>query len=113
MSTSYENLHCRPLEGHDPLSPDQIQNNLTKLPHWTFDGEFIEREFAFKNYELTIGFVNALAWMCNQQDHHPELLVRWGRCLVRFNTHSVGGISVNDFICAARANRLYEDAPTS
>jgi 4a-hydroxytetrahydrobiopterin dehydratase len=50
--------------------------------------------------------VNALAWICNTEDHHPELAVSYSRCVVRFNTHSVGGISVNDFICAAKADAL-------
>jgi 4a-hydroxytetrahydrobiopterin dehydratase len=66
----------------------------------------IEKTFAFKNYYETIAFVNALAWICHTQDHHPELAVSYNRCVVRFNTHSVGGISINDFICAAKTDAL-------
>jgi len=50
--------------------------------------------------------VNALAWICHTEDHHPELAVSYSRCVVRFSTRSVGGISVNDFICAAKADAL-------
>ena len=66
----------------------------------------IEKTFPFKNYHETIAFVNALAWVAHTEDHHPDLTVSYARCVVRFNTHSVGGISVNDFICAAKADAL-------
>ncbi len=53
-----------------------------------------------------MAFVNALAWIAHTEDHHPDLQVGYYRCTVRFSTHSVGGISVNDFICAAKADAL-------
>ena len=53
-----------------------------------------------------MAFVDALAWMCHVEDHHPDLAVRFDHCVVRFSTHSAGGISVNDFICAAKADAL-------
>lgn len=70
------------------------------------DGEEIRRNFRFKNYYQTIAFVNALAWVSHQQDHHPDLEVGYNRCVVRYSTHSVGGLSENDFICAARIDLL-------
>ncbi|MDT8386241.1 MAG: 4a-hydroxytetrahydrobiopterin dehydratase [Thiogranum sp.] len=70
------------------------------------DATEMQRSFRFKNYYHTIAFVNALAWIANQQDHHPDLEVGYNRCLVRFSTHSVGGLSENDFICAARVDAL-------
>ncbi len=75
---------------------------------WSLSANFTEmqRSFRFKNYYHTIAFVNALAWIANQQDHHPDLEVGYNRCLVRFSTHSVGGLSENDFICAARVDAL-------
>ena len=57
----------------------------------------IEKTFAFKNYLRTMAFVNAIAYIAEQQNHHPELLVRYKTCSVRFNTHDVGGISESDF----------------
>lgn len=76
--------------------------------HWSMSDEAdrIQREFRFKNYYQTIAFVNALAWIVHEQDHHPDLEVGYNRCVVRFSTHSVGGLSENDFICAARTDLL-------
>lgn len=70
------------------------------------DAKSIRRNFSFKNYYRTIAFVNALAYIAHTEDHHPDLEVGYNRCLVRFSTHSVGGLSENDFICAARVDTL-------
>jgi 4a-hydroxytetrahydrobiopterin dehydratase len=64
------------------------------------------RQFSFSDYGKTMAFVNAVAWIAHQQDHHPEMLVGYNIVTVRFVTHSVGGISRNDFVCAARVNAL-------
>jgi 4a-hydroxytetrahydrobiopterin dehydratase len=69
-------------------------------------GDSIEKTYAFDDYHRTLAFVNALAWIVHAEDHHPELRVGYGRCVVRFDTHSVGGISINDFICAAKVDAL-------
>ncbi|MBX3604997.1 MAG: 4a-hydroxytetrahydrobiopterin dehydratase [Piscinibacter sp.] len=98
--------HCRALEGHAPMSPAQIRDHLAQVSGWQLAGSAIEKTFAFRNYHETISFVNALAWIANAEDHHPELRVTYDRCVVRFDTHSVGGISINDFICAAKADAL-------
>lgn len=66
----------------------------------------IQRTFAFKNYYQTIAFVNALAWIAHREDHHPELQVSYKHCVVHYSTHSVGGLSENDFICAAKIDAL-------
>ena len=70
------------------------------------DSDRIQRCYRFKNYYQTIAFVNALAWVAHQQDHHPDLEVGYNRCCVHYSTHSVGGLSENDFICAARIDTL-------
>ena len=80
------------------------------LPGWSLRDGAIERSYAFRDYYQTLAFVNALAWIVHAQDHHPELVVGYNRCLVRWNTHSVGGISENDFICAARADAVFARA---
>ena len=53
-----------------------------------------------------MAFVNALAYMAHREDHHPDLGVHYNRCVVRYSTHDVGGLSENDFICAAKAEEL-------
>jgi 4a-hydroxytetrahydrobiopterin dehydratase len=97
---------CQPLEGHAPMGADEIARHLAALPGWVLAGNAIEKSWCFADFHRTMGFANAVAWIANQQDHHPDLAVSYGRCTVRFNTHSVGGISVNDFICAARLEAL-------
>lgn len=98
--------HCRALEGHDPMGADAIAGHLAQVPGWALVDGAIEKTYTFTDYPRTLAFVNALGWVAEREDHHPDLLVRWGRCTVRFNTHSVGGISLNDFICAAKADAL-------
>ena len=83
-----------------------VRDHLTQVSGWHLVTGAIEKTFAFENYHETIAFVNALAWIAHTEDHHPELAVGYNRCVVRFNTHSVGGVSINDFICAAKADAL-------
>ena len=90
------------------LDAPAIDALLPQVPGWTLEDGKLRRSFAFRDYHQTIDFVNHLAEMVHQQDHHPELTVTYNRCVVRFNTHSVGGISANDFICAARASAIYD-----
>lgn len=101
------------------LSPEEIDQYLAILDGWHLLGPYISKSFEFKNYYQTIAFVNALAFIVHNEDHHPELEIGFNRCLVKFNTHSVnegyGGISENDFICAAKVDALAEHqfAPVS
>ena len=88
------------------MTTAEIEAHLADAPGWTLVSGAIEKRYAFPDYHRTMAFVNALAWIANAQDHHPDLLVSYGACTVRFNTHSVGGISINDFICAARVDEL-------
>ncbi len=88
----------------------EIEQQLLKVKGWAHSDGAVEKTFNFKNYYETLAFVNALAYICHAEDHHPELRVFYNRCVVRFDTHSVGGISINDFICAAKANALLDGA---
>ena len=97
---------CQALEGGAPMSDAIVQDHLAQVSGWHLKEGAIEKTYSFKNYFETIAFVNALAWICNTEDHHPDLLVSYSRCVVRFKTHSVRGISINDFICAAKADAL-------
>jgi 4a-hydroxytetrahydrobiopterin dehydratase len=99
-------LHCKPLEGQPPMSGAQIDAQLKRVGGWALRDGAIEKSFGFADFHRTMAFVNALAWIAHAEDHHPDLSVSYGRCTVRFNTHSVGGISINDFICAAKVDAL-------
>lgn len=102
--------HCQPLEKGTPaLDSAAVAKLLPQLDKdWRADVEqgTLVRAVRFKNYHQTIAFVNALAWIANQEDHHPDLEVSYNRCTVHFSTHSIGGLSLNDFICAARLDAL-------
>ena len=92
------------------LSATQVIAGLAKLDGWKLHGDgadvAIEKTFAFKNFLRTMAFVNAIAYIAEQQDHHPELLVHYSSCSVRFNTHDVQGITQPDFACAALVDAL-------
>ena len=92
------------------LDEPSIAKLLAAVPDWQRDGPRIVRRFQFDNYYQTLAFVNALAWIVHAEDHHPELTVTYNTCTVRFDTHSVnggkGGLSENDFICAAKIDLL-------
>ncbi len=110
QNSPLKSLKCKPLaEGSGSLTQGKVAELLKQVPGWRSEGEkFISREFSFKNYYETIAFVNAAAWIAHQEDHHPDLLVGYNRCTVRYNTHTVGGLSENDFICAAKINALLD-----
>src|SRR5689334_3658801 len=93
-------------KGVTAMSEAVIHDHLAQVSGWHLNQGAIEKTFAFKNYHETIAFVNALAWIAHTEDHHPALAVSYDRCVVRFDTHSVGGVSINDFICAAKVDAL-------
>lgn len=102
-------LSCRPLKGSEHLLPrDEATRLVTLAPGWSLadDGRSIHREYRFRQYFETISFVNAVAWIAHREDHHPDLEVGYSRCLVALSTHDVGGLSLNDFIVAARIQAL-------
>lgn len=95
----------------EALGEDDIRQHLAALPDWQVDGGKLARAFPFKDYYQTLAFVNAIAWVIHAEDHHPELAVSYNRCGVKFDTHSVnqgrGGLSINDFICAAKVDAVF------
>lgn len=102
--------HCVPCEGGiQPLTREEATRYLNKLiSEWELseDAKEIHRDFKFKGFNKTMGFVNAIAWIANAEGHHPDLEVGFNHCLVRFTTHAIGGLSENDFICAAKVDAL-------
>jgi len=100
---------CRPCEGGMPAyTEDQAREQLKALKGWTLEDGKLVKLFPFGNYYQTMAFVNALAWVSHREDHHPDLEVGYNRCRVTYWTHAVGGLSENDFICAAKCDALLE-----
>lgn len=102
-------IHCVGCEGGvPPLTKDEITKLLPQLKEWhvSKDGKSISKRFAFKGFYKTMSFVNAVAWIANQENHHPDLQVGYDYCLVQYTTHAIDGLSRNDFICAAKVDVL-------
>jgi 4a-hydroxytetrahydrobiopterin dehydratase len=100
--------HCSPCEaGAPPLPAPEVERRLAALSGWESDQGAIAKRFEFKNYYQTMAFVNAVAWIAHSEGHHPDLEVSYRSCLVRYLTHAIGGLSENDFICAARVDALF------
>ena len=100
---------CKPCEGGIPaLDRKAAEGYLRQVQGWSMNAEAtaISRTFSFKNYYETMAFVNAVAWIAHREDHHPDMEVSYKRCVVRYSTHAVGGLSDNDFICAAKVDAL-------
>jgi|SRR5688572_15397352 len=100
---------CKPCEGGvAPLDPAEIANLMTHLKGWTLAHNTIDKKYSFRNYYATMAFVNATAWISHREDHHPDLVVGYDTCRVTYTTHAIGGLSENDFICAAKVDALFE-----
>ena len=100
---------CRPCEGGMPAYTDAQARELMKgLKGWTLEDGRLVKLYPFGNYHQTMAFVNALAWVSHREDHHPDLEVGYNKVRVAYVTHAVGGLSENDFICAAKCDALFE-----
>jgi 4a-hydroxytetrahydrobiopterin dehydratase len=104
--------HCQPPEGFSgPMDRSDCTRAMEELhADWSLDMDAcrISRQLRFGNYYETLAFVNAVAWIAHRQDHHPDMEVHYNRCTVHFSTHAVGGLSPNDFVCAARIDALFD-----
>jgi 4a-hydroxytetrahydrobiopterin dehydratase len=110
MKLATKLIEQRCVHGAPALPAPEVQALLAQVPAWQVVGNRIERTYAFRDYHETIAFVNALAWMIHAQDHHPDLAVRYRHCQVAYTTHSAGhSLSLNDFVCAAKADAIYEE----
>ena len=114
MESKLASKHCKPCEGGvDPLGPAQVEELMQVLhADWAVseDGKAIARRFEFPAYSRTLGFTNAVAWIAITEGHHPDITFSYGYCVVSFMTHAIGGLSDNDFICAAKVDRLAADS---
>lgn len=105
------NAHCIPRRGaQHRLGEAEIRELHQQVPEWEVaeDLRSITRTYSFADYYRTMAFVNALAMIAHREDHHPDMSVHYDRCVVNFNTHDAGGLSENDFICAAKADALVD-----
>jgi len=96
--------HCRP--GAPRLSTAEVGAHLAALPGWKLEGNALAKTFRFPGYGETIGFVNAVAAVAQREDHHPDLAVHYDHCTVTWSTHSAGGVTMNDIVCAAQVDDL-------
>jgi 4a-hydroxytetrahydrobiopterin dehydratase len=100
---------CKPCEGGvAPYSAEQSADMLKSLKGWIVEDGKLVKLYAFRNYFETMAFVNALAWVSHREDHHPDLAVGYNQCRVTYWTHAIGGLSENDFICAAKSDALFD-----
>lgn len=101
--------HCVPCEGGVPaLTKDKVKSLLLEVKDWQVNPENtqISKRFTFKGFYKTMAFVNAIAWIANQENHHPDMEVGYNYCMVKYTTHAINGLSENDFICAAKVDAL-------
>ena len=110
MTVSLRDRHCQPLpKGSPAIAPEAARELLAQLdPGWRIaeDGKTLRRAFGFKDFYRTMAFLNAVAWIANAEDHHPDFEAGYNYCRMEFSTHTVGGLSENDFICAAKIDAL-------
>jgi len=100
---------CKPCEGGvPPFTEAQARAELKSLKGWMLENGRLAKLYPFGNYHQTMAFVNALAWVSHREDHHPDLEVGYNKSRVVYWTHAVGGLSENDFICAAKCDALFE-----
>ena len=99
---------CKPCKGVDPLTAEESKDALKDLHDWTLKNGSIEKEFRFKSYLAGLDFAYAVGKIAEEQDHHPDMAVRWRRVKLAFSTHTIGGLSRNDFIMAAKSELEYE-----
>ena len=100
---------CKPCEGGTAAYTDaQAREMLKDLKGWIIEDGKLVKVYPFPNYYQTMAFVNALAWISHREDHHPDLVVGYNKCRVEYMTHAIGGLSENDFICAAKCDALFK-----
>jgi 4a-hydroxytetrahydrobiopterin dehydratase len=104
--TALQDEHCT--ADAKALDPAGIVALMPALAGWASDHARLRKRFAFDDFHHTIAFVNAIAWVAHREDHHPDLEVGYDHCTVTWSTHSAGGITRNDFVCAARTESLFD-----
>jgi len=102
--------NCKPIAPGTPaLGGHDLEHKLSHAEGWEIDNEELTKTFQFEDHYQTMAFVNAVAWISHREDHHPTMVVGYNTCNLRYSTHTVGGISDNDFICSAKVDHLVGD----
>lgn len=104
-------LRCTHADAGQALESAQVAAQLAGLPRWRLEGKALSASFECRDWWDAMAFVNALAWLADRQDHHPDIGISGHRCTVNWTTHSAGGITLNDFICAAATDTLFDMRP--
>ncbi len=99
-------MDCNKIKATVIRNSHERKKLLKNLPGWSIQSKILQREFYFETYQHEILFLNAIFYLAETQDHHPNLVVGYKKCLVEFTTHSVQGITLKDFIMAAKINVL-------
>jgi 4a-hydroxytetrahydrobiopterin dehydratase len=94
--------------GASPLAKDEISDLLAQIAGWELSDSRIERTFRFANFVAAMKFANRITDIAEAENHHPDLYISWGKVRVELSTHSIGGLSTNDFIVAAKINKLWD-----
>jgi 4a-hydroxytetrahydrobiopterin dehydratase len=97
-------------KGIPPMTRREAGQLLQVLKGWTITDGSIEKEFSFKSYLDGLNFAYSVGKIAEEQDHHPDILIKWRRVKLTLSTHSVKGLSENDFIVAARAELKYRES---
>lgn len=100
---------CVPCEGMaKPMSRQHASRYIKHAPGWKLERKEISRDFVFKDFNGSMKFVNAVAKVAEKEGHHPDICIFWNKVSLRLSTHSIGGLSENDFIVAAKISKLNE-----
>ena len=102
---------CAACEGlKSQLSSEEVENMLGQTPGWELLGTTIQRIYRFPNFVEAMSFANRITKVAEEENHHPNLHISWGKVRVELSTHSIGGLSINDFIVAAKINRVWDES---
>ncbi|MDC0233016.1 4a-hydroxytetrahydrobiopterin dehydratase [Pelagibacteraceae bacterium] len=105
MSLDLKNKKCQACTGKTPkFNPNQISEYLSNLDNWSVNEEqkMIFKKFNFKNFNQALNFVNKVGGLADKEGHHPDISIGWGYTLIMLHTHAINGLSLNDFILAAK-----------
>ncbi len=98
-------MKCQPIKaGMPPLSLRETEALLLQIPAWLFNDRELWREFKFKDFRGAMDFVNLVAGIANEEDHHPDILISYNKVRITLSTHKINGLSLNDFIVAAKTD---------
>ncbi len=102
-----KDLKCRHIEKTEqPVSSNQAKVYLKEIPEWSIINSTIHRDFLLKNFMESMEFVNKIAGLANSEDHHPDIFISYNKVNIDLSTHKIGGLSMNDFILAAKIDNL-------